>query len=173
MKELLQKIELFTTRRSIRQFTKQAIPQEVLAAVVTAGLAAPSAYDRRPVHFITVTDPQTIKLLAKDTHNEQWLSTAAAAIVVCGDGMMEADHDLLAIAAAIAGENVLLACHALGLGATWCGVGFDSSWETAIQTLLRIPAEVRPVALIGAGYPAETPADKGPFDADRVHSETY
>lgn len=173
MKELLQKIEVFTDRRSVRKFTSQPVPQESLAAAVTAGLAAPSAKNRRPVHFVTLTDPATIQHLSQGKESAAWLASAPAAIVVCGNLMEEADHDLLLVDAAAAAENVLLACHAVGLGSTWIGVLSDSPWEKDIQTQLQLPNDVLPVAVIGIGHPAETPTADDRFEATRIHQNKW
>ena len=55
---------------------------------------------------------------------------------------------------ALAGQNLLLAAHALGLGACWnCAPLFA---QDIVRQTLQLPADWQPQALISAGYPAET-----------------
>ncbi len=57
------------------------------------------------------------------------------------------------LAAAI--ENLLLALHALGLGACWyCAPLFC---QKEVRRILNIPEHVEPQAIIAVGYPAESP----------------
>ncbi|MGD6933739.1 MAG: nitroreductase family protein [Candidatus Bathyarchaeia archaeon] len=52
-------------------------------------------------------------------------------------------------------ENLLLAAHAVGLGACWfCAPAFC---KQIVRKLLKIPDSVEPSALVLMGYPAETP----------------
>lgn len=55
---------------------------------------------------------------------------------------------------AMAGQNLLLAAHALGLGACWmCAPLFCPA---VVTQALDLPADWQPQALLTAGYPAET-----------------
>ncbi|MEW5988571.1 MAG: nitroreductase family protein [Chloroflexota bacterium] len=55
---------------------------------------------------------------------------------------------------AMAGQNLLLACHALGLAACWmCAPLFCPA---VVQNVLDLPADWQPQGLITLGYPAET-----------------
>ncbi len=55
---------------------------------------------------------------------------------------------------AMAGQNVLLAAHALGLGACWlCAPLFCPD---TVRTVLDLPDDWQPQGLITIGYPAET-----------------
>lgn len=56
---------------------------------------------------------------------------------------------------ALAGENLLLAAHAEGLGAVWmCAPLFSAK---VVQDALVLPGEWEPQALLLIGYPAEVP----------------
>jgi F420 biosynthesis protein FbiB-like protein len=55
---------------------------------------------------------------------------------------------------AMAGQNLLLAAHALGLGACWlCAPLFCPD---TVRATLHLPADWQPQGIITAGYPAET-----------------
>ncbi|MCU0692778.1 MAG: nitroreductase family protein, partial [Polyangiaceae bacterium] len=54
-------------------------------------------------------------------------------------------------------QNMLLAAHAMGLGACWVG----AFREDAVAQCLRLAEHLRPVALIPVGVPDEQPAGPG------------
>jgi F420 biosynthesis protein FbiB-like protein len=55
---------------------------------------------------------------------------------------------------AMAGQNLLLAAHSLGLGACWmCAPLFCPE---VVSSVLKLPLDWQPQALLTAGYPAET-----------------
>ena len=56
---------------------------------------------------------------------------------------------------AAAAENMLLAAHALGLGAVWTGVYPREGRMAGLSRLLGLPQHVVPHSLIVAGHPAE------------------
>jgi len=49
-------IDFILTRRSIRNYEKKDIPEEVSAQILEAGRQAPSAANKQPIHFIIVKD---------------------------------------------------------------------------------------------------------------------
>lgn len=66
------------------------------------------------------------------------------------------EHDLAVESLGAAMQNLLLAAHALGLGACWfCAPSFC---KETVRELLKIPDAVEPEALVVMGYPAEAPS---------------
>ena len=93
-------------------------------------------------------------------------------IVACGDlsKAMEgegAQNWVLDVSAA--SENILLAAHALGLGAVWTGVYPDKERVKAVQKVLNLPAHIIPLNVIPMGYPGEDPAPKDKWKPENVH----
>lgn len=87
-----------------------------------------------------------------------YLGGAPLVVVVCGDKVspcsMVAD-----CCAAI--ENMLLAIHAMGLGATWtAAVTGDPRDEARTKKLLDIPEEWKVITAISIGFPAESPGPR-------------
>jgi coenzyme F420-0:L-glutamate ligase/coenzyme F420-1:gamma-L-glutamate ligase len=65
----------------------------------------------------------------------------------------EAEHLMAVQSAAMAGQNLLLAAHAAGLGACWlCAPLFCPE---VVQQALELPADWEPQGLITLGYPAQ------------------
>ncbi|MDY4625393.1 MAG: nitroreductase family protein, partial [Prevotella sp.] len=73
------------TRSSVRAYTAQPVEQAKVQKLLRAGMAAPSACDKRPWHFVVVTDKQQLKGLAEANPNASYADSAPLAIVVCGD----------------------------------------------------------------------------------------
>ena len=79
-------LELLLTRRSIRKYTGEPIPQEALEAVLHAGLASPASRARRPWELVVVQDPATLEKLSHcRVGSAKMLAGASAAIVVFAD----------------------------------------------------------------------------------------
>ena len=103
------------------------------------------------------------------------LATATAAIVVCGDLETAFDRQLSFLlqdcSAAI--ENLLLAAHALGLGACWVGVHPIEDAVKQLKQMLSLPTSVVPVAAIALGHPGEQPGPRTRFNPDHIHFEKW
>lgn len=152
----METLEAIRTRRSIRQFLPQPIEFEKIAAILDAAHQAPSAGNVQDWRFIVVTDRQKIRELPSHCANQQ-AANAPLVILVCSDTSFTEEHygprgKFYGIQnAAAATENLLLAAHALGLGAVWIGA-FD---EDGIKRLFFIPPNIAVQALICVGYPDE------------------
>lgn len=168
-------IENIMTRTSIRQFTDQPISKDTLETIVKAGMAAPSAVNAQPWAFVVVTDKEMLDSL-KDVHPYSNLKTATAAIIVCGDLQKAMDgigreywvQDCSAVS-----ENILLAAHAYGLGAVWCGVYPVKERVDAVSGALGLPDSIIPLNIITMGHPAANPAPKDKFKPEIIHYQKW
>ena len=70
-------------------------------------------------------------------------------------------------------ENLLLAAHAMGLGAVWCGVYPQSEKVKYMSELLQLPEYIVPMGIVAIGHPAESPDPKDKWDAERVHVNVW
>lgn len=139
------------TRRSIRKYKPEPIPEEKLRIILEAARLAPSAGNRQPWCFIIIQNKNRKKALMKVANNQTFLNDAAAIIVAIGDPEVSArwcEKDPM-----IALEHIVLAATALGYGTCWIGA-FD---EDALKHLLKIPAKMKIIALLPIGIPDETP----------------
>jgi len=151
-------LEAIRTRRSVRRFRPEIIPEADLMEMLNAGRLAPTAGNFQPWEFIVTTDKDTIAALREATYNRQELmASAPVVVVVCADpkkseyyGERGMNYFCL-IDCANATDNILLAAHALGYGGCWVG-GFS---ERAVRRVLGIPDDKRVVSLIPLGKPAE------------------
>jgi nitroreductase len=136
------------SRRSIRKYTSEPVSEEDVRTLLEAAMAAPSASNRKPWHFVVVTDRQTLDALAEAHPHGKMLFEAQLCVAVCG-GPVETERYWIQDCCA-ATENLLLAATALGLGAVWLGV---------------YPREDR----VAIGHPAEEKAPRTQYDEARVH----
>lgn len=166
------------TRTSIRKFVAdKAIPADTLEQLVKCGMAAPSAVNAQPWAFVVVTEREVLDSL---NANHPWarLETATAAIVVCGDMKKALEgpaREYWVQDCSAATENILLAAHAYGLGAVWCGVyhGAESERVAPISKVLNLPDDIIPLDIITLGFPDENPTPKDKWKPEQVHYQTW
>ncbi len=148
--------KLIRTRRSIRGYRSEPVPEDALQRVLDAARVAPTAANRQPFQLIVVTDPST-RMRLKEVYDRDWFCAAPVIIVGCAevakawrraDGFNAAEVDL-----SIAMDHLILAATDEGLGTCWI-CHFD---EVRLKQILGIPDEVRAVALTTLGFPAAEP----------------
>jgi len=159
-------IQAIFTRRSIRRYSADPVGEEDVKTLLEAAMAAPSAGNSQPWHFIVVTDRQTLDALAEVHTYGKMLFEAPLCIAVCGDPSLSR-HWVQDCSAAT--ENLLLAVASLGLGAVWLGVHPEADRVAAIRKVLRIPESIAPLNLISIGHPAEEKEPRTQYDELRVH----
>ncbi|MDE6793743.1 MAG: nitroreductase family protein [Muribaculaceae bacterium] len=163
------------TRTSIRQFTSQPIAKDTLDMIVKAGMAAPTAMNKQPWAFVVVTEKEVLDSL-NAVHPYSNLKTATAAIIVCGD-MEKAATDFAREYwiqdCSAATENILLAAHALGLGAVWCGVYPNPKVMPEVKRVLSLPTWVIPLNIITMGYPEAASQPKDKWTPENVHYQKW
>ena len=165
------RLDIIFRRRSIRQYRTRSIPSEDLKALLEAGMAAPSASNLKPWHFVTVTDRKTLDALAQAHEYGKMLAQAGLAIAVCGDPAISERYWEQDGAAAT--ENILIAATALGLGSVWLGCHPRRERVAAIRKVLGIPESIQILSLISIGYPAEEKPARTQYEESRVHQERW
>ncbi len=166
-------IEAILSRRSIRWYTPDPVPEGLVRAVLEAAMASPSARNRQPWAFVVVDDRAILNAVPEFHPHAGMLRHAPLAIVVCADTTRQPLEGYWLQDCAAATQNILLAAHALGLGACWVGVQPRPEREAGLKRLLDLPEWVRPVALVALGYPAETRERTDRFDLSRIHRNRW
>jgi nitroreductase len=146
-------LEAINTRRSIRGYRGDAVPENAVQKILEAGRWAPSASNSQPWYFIVLRDEKIRREVAAETTYGKFLGDAPLGIAVVVDPNAST-HSVEDGSAAT--ENMLLASHALGLGACWIG-SYGSVYEKKVKEILKIPRERRLLSIIAIGYPAESP----------------
>ncbi len=182
------------TRRSIRRFKPDHVPDSVIESILYTATFAPSAHNRQPWRFAVVTNPAvktrlgeaiTSKMRAdmqaegtneadiekRATLSLRRMDEAPLVIVLCRDKtdvrVETPEEAVMGIqSTALAGLQLLLAAHAEGLGSNW--ICWALYAQEATRSALELPETWEPQAMYFLGYPAETPADKEMKDLKSV-----
>ena len=151
------------SRRSIRKYnTEKTLSKDEILDLIRAASFAPSAHNKQPWHFLVIEDKETLRSLRSVQPWTSFAKDAALAIIVCAD-TEETFHrekegwDYAQIDGALAAQNLLLACHAKGLGACFCGAAPMPMVVDNLRAKFNMPETMLPIAIIPIGYPEETP----------------
>ena len=170
-------LEAIKERRSIRAYAAKEVSEEDVERLIEAARWAPSAGNIQPWAFVIVKDVETKRKLSSAALNQTLIQEAPVIIVVCADlirsssGYGSRGVHLYSIQdTAAATENILLAAQELGLATCWVG----AFREDEVAKAVKAPRNLRPVAMVAVGYPAERPVapQKRSFN-EIVHYETF
>jgi nitroreductase len=166
-------LEAIRTRRSIRRYLDKPVAEALIEKLLAAAMNAPSARNAQPWQFVVIDDRATLAKIADINPNAQMAREAPAAILVCGDLDLEKSPGYWVVDCAAAVQNMLLAAHALGLGAVWTGVFPRQERMDGLRQLLGLPERVIAHSLVVLGHPAEQPATVNRYHADRVRRNRW
>lgn len=166
-------LEAIRTRRTIRYYKTEPVPEEVFEHLLTAAFQAPSAFDERPWHFLVIDQPERLKALADAMEHCDMLREAQAGFLICMDPGLEQVPGFAVQDCSACGQNVLLAAHALGIGACWIGLHPVEEREQAVRKNCKIPGNLIPFALISLGYPNEDLPPEDRTDKERIHRNEW
>lgn len=178
--------EILAGRRSIRRYLPEPVPRELVASLLEAAVAAPSAHNRQPWRFVVIEQSSTKHRLATAmgaklradrasdgdpadaieadvARSYARLTGAPLLVLVCmtmadmdryrDDDRNRAEHLMAVQGTAMAGQNLLLAAHAAGLGASWmCAPLFCPE---VVAATLGLPSDWQPQGMVTLGYPAD------------------
>jgi nitroreductase len=163
------------TRRSIRDYTPQPVPEELIRLLLEAAQAAPSAFNERSSEFVVVNDKKVLEEISQVIPTSLQLQKATVALVICGNQGKEKfkGQGFWQLDGAVASENIFIAAHALGLGAVWTAIYPFPERIPKLQKILGLPDEVIPLNVIPVGYPAEKKVREQLYDASRVHMNKW
>ena len=113
-------LESIKTRRSIRKYKSDPVPQELLNKIIDAGLYAPSGMGRQATIILTVTNKEVRDQLSKlnarimGTDTDPFYGAPAVLIVLAKKDCPTGIYD-----GSLVMQNMMLAAHELGLGSCW------------------------------------------------------
>jgi nitroreductase len=173
-------LEGIRTTRAIRRLRPDPVPFELIRKVCEAGTFAPSGGNRQPWYFIAVTDRERRAFIAEryrkafERYSAEALRAAEAPdypvgqrkILMAAKHLAEHMHEA-PVQLVVAGftrrgqeqsqalfpciQNILLACRAVGLGASLTTV--HRVYGKEIDELLGLPEKLPSCALIPIGWP--------------------
>lgn len=155
MSDVLEKIR---SRRSIRKFKPDMVPQEILDQIIEAGTYAASAMGRQSPIIIQVTDRETRdRIAAANCRIGGWEETfdpfygaPAMLIVLAGKDAPHRVYD-----GSLVMGNLMLAAHDLGIGSCWIHRAkemFETEEGIALLRSLGITGEYEGIGHCALGY---------------------
>ncbi|WP_043529696.1 oxygen-insensitive NADPH nitroreductase [Litchfieldella xinjiangensis] len=178
-------IELLKSHRSIRKFTDQKIPHELLLELIRAGQAAATSSHIQAYTVIHVKNPANREKIAELAGGQAYVANASDFLVFCADmkrpteasertganvvrGMTE-QLLVASVDAALMAQNVAIAAESEGLGL--CYIGGIRNNPQAVSDLLQLPKHVYPVFGMCLGYPAADPDVKPRLPVEAILKE--
>lgn len=164
-------LQVIMTRTSVRKFTDEKVKPCCVEKMLRAAMAAPTAVNKQPWHFVVVDDKEVLNKLAGEGRRGDMLRNAPLAIVVCGDmskALEGKGREYWIQDTSAATENLLLAAHAMGLGAVWTGQWPMDDRYPETQKILGMPETIIPLCTVIIGHPAENPAPKDKWKPENV-----
>ena len=164
-------LDVIMTRASVRSYTDQPVEKDKVEKMLKAAMAAPTARNQQPWAFIVVDSREILDELAETLPHAKMAAQAPLAIVACGDltkslsGVAQ-EYWVQDVSAAI--ENLLLAAHAMELGAVWTGVYPIPERVNDVVQVLSLPEHIIPLAVIPIGYPAGEVQPKDKWKPENV-----
>ena len=154
------------SRRSVKKYTDQPVPRELVEAVVEAGMYAPSGMNRQSAIILAVTDKEMRDRLSRmnldiiigkqlktsSGHSDPFYGAPVVLVVLAKKDCPTRVYD-----GSIVLENMLLAAHSLGLGACWIHRAkemFETEEGKQILQDLGIIEEYEGIGHCILGYPA-------------------
>lgn len=147
--------DVILSRRSVRSFSKEEIPENIINEILEAARLSPSSQNRQCWRFIVVHIKKTRERLALKSgfigKFNFFIKDAPIIIVACADPsksirLNKQNYYLVDIA--IAFQQMMLAAWNHGVGSCWLAA-FD---EQKVKDILGIPDKIRVVAMSPFGY---------------------
>ncbi len=166
-------MQAILSRRSIRKYASQPVSDATVEELLRAAMAAPSAGNQQPWHFVVIRDRQILAQIPEVHPHSSMVPSAQLTILVCGDLQREKHAGYWVQDCSAATQNLLLAAHAKGLGAVWLGVYPREARMAGLRKMMGLPAHIIPLALIPIGYPEEDKPPAARYDPSRVHQDGW
>jgi nitroreductase len=151
-------IDVILSRKSVRSFSEEEIPENVLNEMLEAARLSPSSQNRQCWRFIVVQNKETRERLALKSgligKVNFFIKDAPVIIVACADPSKSVKlnkQNYYLVDIAIAFQQMMLAAWNHGVGSCWLAA-FD---EQKVKDILNIPDNIRVVAMSPFGYPKE------------------
>ncbi len=150
--------QVIKTRKSIRAYKPDQVADDALERILEAGRIAPSAKNIQPWKFIVIKDQKIKNELVTACRNQTFIGQAP--VVICAValekiawGNMGGYWSSYPVDITIALDHIILAATNEGLGTCWIG----AYNEAEVKRILKIPEDVKVIALTPVGYPAQEP----------------
>jgi nitroreductase len=163
-------MDVFTAisqRRSVRAYKDTDIEEDKLKKVLEAARLSPSSSNRQEWKFIVIKNKETKKKLANAALGQSFIGEAPVVIIACGTdtkSIMLCGQPAHTVDVSIACAFMILQAYELGLGTCWIG----AFKEEEVKKILKIPEDVRVVAMTPLGYPNQPSSQRFRKSLDQI-----
>jgi nitroreductase len=162
--------ECIRTRRTVREFKPDPVPDEIVHKILQAGRWTPSSSNTQPWHFVVVRNRETIAAIGQIATQGSFIGRAPLAIAIVMENARRPQLD-----AGRAIQQMELMAWSEGLGT--CFVGLRAAeQQQSIKQLLGIPETMELITVLPFGYRPEGPRAPGTLRkpmAEIAHSEKF
>jgi nitroreductase len=170
--------DLVKNRRSIRQFTGEALTPSEVETLMKAALMAPASKGNNPWQFVLVDDKSKLRQLSEVTSKgSRFIADCSLAIVVLVD---PSKSDVWIEDTAVVSTYIQLQAEDLGLGSCWVQIRLRYDFEgwyadKPVRDMLNIPSQFSVLSIIAIGHKAEEKEghDENSLQWDKVHIGSY
>ncbi len=169
-------LDAIMTRRSVRAYTEEPVSDAHVDTILKAAMQAPSAYNEQPWEFIVVRNKETMQKVAEINKYALPAKKAPIGILTCinEDLIKHQDQKNYGIIdVSNATMNILLAAHALGLGAVWTGIYPNKELIGPMKDLFKLPKNITPLAFVVMGHVKYPPKHKDHYKPERIRQEIW
>ena len=168
-----QVLDAIITRRSVRSYRPDPIPEDVLERILTAGQYAATGMNRQSPIILAVTDKAVRDELSAmnaailGTDKDPFYGAPVVLVVLASKAAPTYVYD-----GSLVRGNLMLAAHAEGLGSCWIHRAkeeFESEEGKALLRRLGIDGEYEGIGHCILGYAAEEPKAAAPRKQDYVY----
>jgi nitroreductase len=159
----LKVFEAVKDRRSIRNFQKREIPDDLMGRLIESMIWAPSAGNLQSRKFYCVKELSIKEALSDAALSQTFIRAAPLVVVGCTDSMIGNRYGMRGVElytiqdVACSLMCMMLVAHETGLGTVWVG----AFHEDKVAKVLDLPTNLRPVALVPVGWPEKMPHAPG------------
>jgi nitroreductase len=182
-------------RRSVRDFQKDEVPEDLVKEIIRAGSYAPSNLNKQPWGFIVIKNKKLMRKLsdrAVDFWIEQTKTNSEIIEVAKTDPLFKnllnmmskpdfsifynapvmimvlgrSNAEFPQIDCSLAAESMMLAARSLGIGSCWIGLAMPLGNNRELLTEIGVPSEYNLVAPLIFGYPVKKDQAASPRNQD-------
>ena len=166
-------MSLIFKRHSVRKFTDEKVPDELIENLLKAGMQAPSSCNAQPWEFIVVSKEEDKKAISEMHRFAKPAAGASHLIITLGNLNQAKVHGMIEQDLGACNENILLQATHEGLGAVWLGFHPIEDRTLRLKEFLNIPDYCIPFSVICVGWPKNQGEVKLRYDESKVHWNRY
>jgi nitroreductase len=157
-------LEMVYTRRSVRTYKRDQIPDDIIKKIVKAGKLAATARNLQPIEIVVIKNSEILRQLGQAADTGRFIADAPLCI-----GVFSQDTKYYLEDGSAATQNILLAARYFGIGSCWVA-GDKKHYARKVTEICNVsPSKYKLISLIPLGYPAS----KGVFTEKTIFNNDY